>query len=361
MATLEIMVLPPIENGRPQFLLNDDGMWRDLTPTPDALDREAFRKSVETFLQSAMTSVSQGNAINAQAPGFRRECKRFFTELLPSDLQKAVNNLADGGFLRIYLHRSAEWVPWELLHDANDYLGLRLHVVRLPLMSRTEHIRGVQNKDVRHVYNLLGRDILPDALLPNWAQTFAAFANGGGNWETRCPTGAAQATFASWDELSAAGTSAADIIHVTCHGGLRDDERSPYYWSLDLHGVAWNYRIAIDDLRDFALSGKPLVFGNACASAGGGGAGSIGGLHGLGAAFMMSGALNFIGTFAPITQQTSVGFATTFYSNLLAAAPPLTIAEALLQTKKSNANPTDPSYLFYCLYGPPDIQYKPVH
>jgi hypothetical protein len=359
MNVAEIMVLPPIENGRPQILFNSQGIWTDLTPSPDTLDRELFRKNVENFLLAAMTSVSQGNDVNPSKAGFRNQCRSFFNDLLPADLQKELARVAaqPDPMLRIYLHRSSEWIPWELLHDGTDYLGLRMHVVRLPLMANTERLRDVTDRSVKKVFNLLGRDILDPALIPQWQQTFATVAGPNG-WETRCPeTAGAPMAFASWDELEAAKD--AQIVHVTCHGGLRDNDKSAYYWSFDLHGQPFNVRITVEGLQSglFAFSDRPLVFGNACASAG---AASNGGLHGLGAAFMVSGALNFVGTIAPITQQASIDFATAFYSNLLDPAAARTIADALLTTKLSfkNRQLGDPSYLFYCLYGPPHIKYK---
>jgi hypothetical protein len=359
MSVVEIMIGPPIESGRPQMLLNDDGIWRDILPTPDTLLRETFWRNVEKFLNSAMTSVSAGNPVNAKSQGFQNQCRKFFSDFLPGDLQDALARAnADGnGTLRIHLHKSGEWIPWELFHDGTDFLGLRMQVVRLPLMSRTDHIRGVDEKPVRKVFNLLGKDILPDVLLPAWRNTFAGVHQGNG-WETRCPDADPAVTFASWDELAAA--KQADILHVTCHGGLRDDEKTPYYWSLDVHGDVWQYRIGIEDLQQLWLEEKPLVFGNACSS-GAGAATTQGGLHGLGAAFMARGALNFVGTFAPITQQTSTEFPAVFYRNLLSANPRRTVSEALLETKKSFVgNVTDPSYLFYCLYGPPNVRYKAV-
>jgi hypothetical protein len=102
------------------------------------------------------------------------------------------------------------------------------------------------------------------------------------------------------------------------------------------------------------------VFGNACASAGA----DLAALQGFGASFMVGGALNFVGTFAPITKTMAVEFAKRFYANLFGdnVRPPLPIGEALRATKASFVaqSCTDPSYLFYCLYGPCDSTYVPV-
>lgn len=360
---VEIIVLPPTSaDDRPQILLNGDGIWRDVTPRAgDAFSARDFRSRVETLLSDAMQQVSIGKKVSPMSAGFVNTFAPLYEELMPIEVRDALETLVEGEqtpLLRIYLHPSAEWIPWELLHDSTSYLGLRMRIVRLPIMNQEARISGEKVRSVKSVHNLLGKDVLGPAIRPQWESTFAAYGNGNG-WETRCP--AAGEAFASLDELTSA--AAADIIHVTCHGGLRAANGS-YYWTLDQNaaGLWFNYRIAADSLQTLRLTSRPLVFGNACAAAAGG-EGSQGALHGFGAVFMMKGALNFVGTFAPITQKTSVDFASAFYANLLGGPPERTIAEALLETKKSfmNVNATDPSYLFYCLYGPPDIQYKVVH
>jgi CHAT domain-containing protein len=360
---VEVIVLPPTSaDARPQMLLSAAGIWRDVTPRAgDAFSAADFRSRVETLLSTAMQQVSIGKKVNPKSTGFVSTFVPLYEELMPIEVRDALETLVEGEqtpLLKIYLHPSAEWIPWELLHDGTNYLGLRMRIVRLPIMSQLARIAGDKVRSVKSVHNLLGKDVLGAVIRHQWENTFTAFGNGNG-WETRHP--AVGEAFASLDELT--GAAAADIIHVTCHGGLRAANGS-YYWTLDqaAAGLSFNYRIAADTLQTLRLTSRPLVFGNACAAAAGGD-GSQGALHGFGAVFMMKGALNFVGTFAPITQKTSVDFATAFYTNLLGGPPERTIAEAVLETKKGfmNVNTTDPSYLFYCLYGPPDIQYKVVH
>ncbi|HXH94792.1 MAG TPA: CHAT domain-containing protein [Thermoanaerobaculia bacterium] len=351
---VEIIVLPPgTPDARPQMLLNGGGIWRDVTPSAgDAFSAKEFRKKVETVLTIAMQQVSLNQQVNAMAQGFSSSFAPLYQELMPIEVRVAIASMfanEASPLLRIHLHPSAEWIPWELLHDGQGFLGLRMQVVRMPVVTQAARIAGPTQRDVRSVYNLLGNGALDAAIIPGWENTFATFNHGG--WEKRCPNGGGQ--FASLDEFTSA--AGADIIHITCHGGLRDDENQPYYWSLDPDApLYFNYRITSDTLAMLQFD-RSLVFGNACSTAKGG----KGVLHGFGALFMMKGALNFIGTLAPITQKTSVDFATAFYGNLLDPGKKFTIADALLETKKSFiANTADPSYLFYSLYGPPDILYR---
>jgi CHAT domain-containing protein len=137
-----------------------------------------------------------------------------------------------------------------------------------------------------------------------------------------------------------------------------------YFWTLDhLNPSYFDYRVTPTIAQTVVLSSRPLVFGNACASVAAQTI-DLASLQGFGSSFLVAGALNFIGTFAPITKSMAVAFAKRFYERLLGGAqsPGLPIAEALRATKQSFAdeNCTDPSYLFYCLYGPADSTYRVV-
>jgi CHAT domain-containing protein len=164
-------------------------------------------------------------------------------------------------------------------------------------------------------------------------------------------------------------------VHITCHGGLRQ-EKSPKpgalpatqprpgapFWTLNLStaGVPWR-QIVPDSLSQLNLTSKPLVFGNACQSAGITGVNASPGnlSSGFGPTFFSRGAIAFIGTVAPIHRTVALDFALRFYDNLLQVNPRLSVAKALWATKMYfyNRGTADPTYLFYCLYGPPDTEF----
>jgi CHAT domain-containing protein len=167
------------------------------------------------------------------------------------------------------------------------------------------------------------------------------------------PLAAGQDNYPTLADLVEAASSA-EIVHVTCHGGVQED--NTYYWTLDHeHTQTFKYRINSDFPKTTEWNKHPLVFGNACASVATCADSSA--RHGFGSAFMIAGALNFVGTFAPITKTMAVEFGMRFYQRLLGESMP--IAEALLAAKRSFKDDhfEDPSYLFYCLYGPPDAIY----
>jgi CHAT domain len=145
--------------------------------------------------------------------------------------------------------------------------------------------------------------------------------------------------------------------------GMKDSGQSGYFWTLDhQHRNFIEYRITTGVAQATEFSQRPLVFGNACLSAAAQST-DLTAPQGFGGSFMIGGALNFVGTLAPITKTMAVTFAKRFYVRLFGSAeqPALPIGEALRATKESFAaeNYSDPSYLFYCLYGPCDSTYKP--
>jgi hypothetical protein len=212
---------------------------------------------------------------------------------------------------------------------------------------------------VQRVYNLLANNFLDAPQQALWANTFNGILPAG--HETKFPP-----PNPSIDDIANARN--ADILHITCHGGLRDPTNSQeVYWTLDSNHqlpIHYEFRSSSFDNDFIGYETKPLVFGNACASTNSGGGGHKNGLiPGYGASFFAKGALNFVGTFAPITKTLAVEFARLFYQNLLGAGgvAPLPIAQALWATKnhyRLTVKSPDPSYLFYCLYGPPDTIFR---
>lgn len=367
MADVELMALPPISptapDARPQMFLLEGRQWRNITPVEgDVFSRKTYQAAIETYLDDVMQQIGVNAAVDPRDPGFWSEFAGFYNDLMPINVRDHLASILGAGgtpVLVVHVHQETEWIPWELLHDGTDYLGLRMQIVRIPI---TKHgsVAPPAKRDNFLVHNLLGNQILDAALTAKWEQTFAAVLNGGQAMEKRCPDAAA-GTFASVAQLKEADK--ADIIHITCHGGLRNTQNMELYWTLD-HTSAQKFKFSIDRTRIDTLNftKQPLVFGNAC-SAAQAGVGERGALMGFGGRFLSRGALNFIGTVAPISQDTAIDFATAFYRNLLTSAPARPIGAALLATKQEfvAANKPDPSYLFYCLYGPHDVTYQPTH
>lgn len=368
--TLHIMVLPTtVTDGPPQVFFDDGGIWRETIPLQITASQTKLRQNIEIFLSGVMRQVGQmpPQPVSPQGVAFRNQFANLLQALLPREVRDAIKHVADeaeraGGprpQLNVFFRAGTEWIPWELLYDGKDYLGLRFAIARLPIVAQATEVRPPRDRRVHKVYSLLAKDILPDPVLADWQSTFAPYAQNP-TWECRFPTngGSDYPTLAQLDQACSA-----DVVHVTCHGGMKEPGQNEYFWTLDHQNPRYyDYRITPGIAQEARFSQRPLVFGNACVSVAAQPT-DLTALQGFGASFMVGGALNFVGTFAPITKTMAVTFAKRFYARLFGTSqqPALPIGEALRATKESFAaeNCPDPSYLFYCLYGPCDSTYKP--
>jgi CHAT domain-containing protein len=363
-ATIQIMVLPSAASDkRPQILLNDGGAWREMRPAynddPNTT-ADSLRSAAERELNQAMAQVETNGAYDPTTAAFTATFKSLYNLLVPEGVQEALRDLtitaADPPTLRIFLHPFGEWIPWELLHDGTNFLGLRFPISRIPILRQPNKARGTQQRHVTSVFSLLGNAVFDNGGQTEWAATFEL----GATPVTQLPSGNGPAPmFPSVDDLETAAKEA-DVIHITCHGGLIDPVRNEAYWTLnDTDSKTFSYRIRSDIAKSLDCKQRPLVFGNACASAA---AGQRSLLYGFGGDFLYAGALNFIGTLAPITKSMALKFAKKFYGELIGRnAPGKSIATALWSTKNGFHNQKardDPSYLFYSLYGPSETTYE---
>lgn len=365
---VQLMILAAnVSEALPQILLFEDGIWRDVSLQAIPQKLGDIQNEIEQHLSRIMRQVggTPSVSVQAQSPGFKAPFRALFKTLLPPDVRDALEKAAATGgkpVLQLFIAPAVEWIPWELLHDGTDFLGIRFAVARLPIVKPQTSVRGDRHRDVPEVQSLLGDHVLDDELRAQWELTFEGFCAKPA-WERRFPSnGVAQyPTLTEFEEAKRAG-----VLHVTCHGGLSEQGVGGFFWSLNhTHAQTFNYRITTSFAETINFATRPLVFGNACASVNT----NPGALHGFGSSFMIGGALNFIGTMAPISKKMGVLFARQFYRELFASHPdgPVSVAEALRTTKNNFSSPQppeepagDPSYLFYCLYGPPDATYTPV-
>lgn len=364
---ISIMVLPntPPE-APPQLLLEQNGVWLDMMPDDqgnNAVDIQETKKQIDTYFQTIMTEVEIQPAHTADNAALKGMFGTFYKKLITTKVREVLLNFAQTAEannevpeLLIHTHTFLEWLPWEMFHDGKEYFGLRFRIARLPIMRQVPDV-SAKTVPVQRVYNLLANNFLDATQEAVWKDTFNGILPAV-NQKTFPPP------FPNVDTIVNARD--ADILHITCHGGLRDPASDKeVYWTLDSQNMQKvNFELRTNLFDVVGYESKPLVFGNACASTdAGGGTRKNGLLPGYGASFFSRGALNFVGTFAPITKTLAVDFARLFYQNLLGAAgQPLPIAEALWETKnhyRKTIQSPDPSYLFYCLYGPPDTVFQP--
>jgi hypothetical protein len=291
--------------------------------------------------------------------------KELYKNAVPDPVRVRLHDAAEAArndelppLVRIHVSQAYDWIPWEILHDDIGFLGLRFRIARLPIIPTPPVIEEHRPHPVRTVRSVLARNVIEDdaAAFDAWRGTFTDLV----------PDDAAKllppdmALEESWPTLPKLWEET-DILHVTCHGGLKDHKHNWLYWTLNHRkpNEGWAYHVIPTYVEQLNLTrSQPLVFGNACASTGA----AEGRLEaGLGTSFFKGGALNFIGTFAPITREAALRFARTFYEELLGGGCP--IGDALWRAKHRHLNgqpehADDPSFLFYCLYGPPDSRFE---
>ena len=256
--------------------------------------------------------------------------------------------------LRLHLMPGLDVIPWELLHDGTDFLGLRFQVARLPVVAAGPREAEGAVHQVRRIVTVLGENVLDEPDVKRWRGTFSGLVNGTASIFRRPDKD-------DWPDFAAATSGGpADVIHFTCHGITKGNER---FWTLnDGRLTEEAFRLNATVARDLLVDEThPLVFANACSSAAAPvpEPGTLGTLaEGFGTTFYEVGARVFIGTFAPVTKAMAVEFARRFFQNLLKLGLPA--GEALLATKQfflAQQGP-DPSWLFYCLYGDPTARFS---
>jgi hypothetical protein len=361
----------------PGYLVQDNGVWHvawprltdefvnRLPPDPHLVD---VRSYIEKRLSDLLPERRAGEEFHSTVVGVQLKAlgKSIFKNLLPKSVQTNLKEAAARAdperapVLRV--HTQHDWIPWELMHDGTDFLGLRFQLARLPILpTKPPLLTDGLTVSVRDIYNLLGADVLNDDLKKRWEDTFAP-SNGHRVCENewRFPSQEVHG-WPTLMQVAEALESEASILHITCHGefstasehpelhltlnrGARDSQRSIY---------ALTKGIVADEIAEYISRDRPpLVFGNACESAG------ITDLTpGLGWTFFRYGAAAFIGTFAKVTPRLAVEFAARFYEELLIEHKP--VGEALRGTKQwfHEREEPDPSWLFYCLYGSPDTRF----
>lgn len=337
----------------PALLLEDRGLWRETQqPKGTTLSSTAagLRETVKHAVESGDASAVEGLVLVALS---------LLDDLVGPDVKQALETArlrADGEppLLRIHLSPSNEWIPWELLHDGHDFLGLSFRIARLPILTSPPERPDDCTHAVEIVRSILGKGVAEpeEADFDTWLGTFADVLPAGVQAQL-----VPERDVVEWPR-TAALREQADILHVTCHG-KRDDDQRPY-WALDPtrppEDAQYRFNATqFNSLRAPFGARRPLVFANACAQQG-----FSGPEHPpLAKDLFELGALNFVGTLAPVRQALAMRFARHFYEALLGRG--VDVGRALLDAKRACREDTesagDPTYLLYCLYGPPEMRY----
>jgi hypothetical protein len=372
----------------PLFLIQEDDLWRELCSEPLV---EPFSKSfttptptpqeIKTYIDATLRDTLETKEFVPETlANLAKLGKTIFQALLPRKLRARIRTTPTSSeefpsklpILKVYTH-SAEWIPWELMHDGTDFLGLRYQIARLPiLMALDTACRRKTDVVVTTATSFLAAGLLKESdegykeWLDKWQDTFSFLTATGKISETRYPDNNAnpKRNYPLVRDVLPVIAAHEGIIHFTCHGILDGEESRNFTWTLKeeySEDQRYIYRILATDLNwlDEGVEvpdepTRPLVFGNACGSAGQGVLGQD-----FGSQLIDSyGAAAYVGAFAKVSKSLAVDFAHRFYRNLL--CEDLTIGEALWKTKSDykKGGEKDPSWLFYYLWGLPDTRFR---
>ncbi len=330
---------------------NDSGPLRSVTGGLDQLKIETeHRNRLEALIEATVAELQllypsreQQKIADEKTSGRLEELGRFmFNFLLPTSLKQLLRYLPEGTALLVATNDTN--LPWELLHDGDNFLALKYAFGR-QLLTPTppNHQRNLEKQNERpflFITNPTGE--LGEA--DKEAQKLIDLCD-------RAPgnIAARQISHSRANKtvvLQAFGSGTNDFIHYSGHA-------TPNGLSL------------ADGLLDFAeiiqvLSGRPCIFLNGCQSAAMEKNARIlpfSGLNvqNLATAFVMHGARLFIGALWDVFDVSSREFAEKFYALILNG---VAIGEALRQSRKAlhTARPNDPLWASYILYGDPTEQ-----
>ncbi len=304
---------------------------------------EALIEATVAGLQLLYSTGEQQKIANEKTSGRLEELGRFmFNILLPTPLKQLLRGLPEG--TAVLLATNDTSLPWELLHDGDDFLALKYAVGRQLLTSAPPNPETGLEKQNEHPFLFITN---PTGELDEADKEGQKLIN----TCDRAPENIAARQLShnranKTVVLQAFGSGVYDFIHYSGHA-------TP------------NGLCLADGLLGFAeitqvLSGRPCVFLNGCQSAAEGKNSQIlpfSGLNvqNLASAFIMQGARLFIGSLWDVFDVSSREFAEKFYALVLNGVP---VGEALRQSRKSlhTARPNDPLWASYVLYGDPTEQ-----
>src|SRR5262245_32814618 len=140
-ANITLMVRPnTFPDDPPVFLLEENGVWREIGAAVRRLRLSEVRTNINKRLNELMEIIEQGPPPAGWTPQ-DAWYSELFLPLFPEKLYKLLDQSAwshDPGdtppILRIHIDATIEWIPWEIMHDGTDFIGLRYQVARLPIM-----------------------------------------------------------------------------------------------------------------------------------------------------------------------------------------------------------------------------------
>ena len=283
-------------------------------------------------------SKNQTRTIWMSVEGFGR---RLGNKLLSDQLRSCSNRWLEGSIIEIATNE--QWIPWELIHDGDDFWGNKFILARTPKKPRRrnlpetgETVTRNGSTQMRKAVNVIGGDLRPSIVVDQVKRlsvTFKTKFTAVKEVEQKTPAEVFEAI------------KDADLIHFTCHG--HTDPQPCLQMAVGQSALSC---LTPDNMEVLPPIADSIVFANACTSACP--TSFQGEACNFGWLFYEKGVAAYIGTLGLVPTGYAVAFAERFYQSLLQGK---TVGESLHYAKTSGSEDEreNPFWLLYTLYGDP--------
>lgn len=300
--------------------------YTDVPLSAGALDRVA----------ESISALAQGGGTAAYVEGLQVKGQELFTLAVPDAVRERLEK-TQLGFLRLQLDDALTHVPWELMHDGAQALGLRFGTGRLVASRATSAVNAAEKP-------VVGEDAVvianPSGDLPRAAE------------EGRLVARLLESVFPGRVELREGPLSSADflallprarVLHFAGHVRKENDARPGGF-------VLSDGLVTADALAPVLANGVPeLVFANACHASTGSKWSAAGNLA---QALLLAGVRHVLAPLYGVPDADALAFALRFYEAALATHPYGEAARRARAALEESAG-APLSWAGYVLYGDP--------
>jgi len=357
---------------RPSFESTQESNLHDMMRIDDE-DRRQFSAAVDELAEAASAGVRAAKPPSTRPPptveptrGILGQAQRALDEHPAERLERigrlmysllipdAMQRLIDETSCPLTITSNDLELPWELMHDGDDFLSLKRPFARMPVGQTFPRRSRRTVPTTRAMWNVLLVHSDPGGDLGESAREIDEIEQTLQQLPVRVNTELLTGENATGDALTRHLSSGQyDLIHYAGHAGF--DATDPARSFLLLHR---GQRFHAERIQR-VLEGRPIVFLNACDTSRAhneDGVASTSGIvaraQGLASAFVYGGAQACVGTLWPVFDDTARTLAASFYTRLLTRQR---VGEALCEARATSRTlHTDRlTWAAYALYGDP--------
>jgi CHAT domain-containing protein len=297
----------------------------------------------EMYRVAAETGIGQPARVRAD---LERLGALAYSQLLSAPMRERIRNFPNSPLVLV-LDQSTVGIPWELLHDRQEFLCRRFPLARRVIMEGLGP-SSQTTEPAKPLRMLIVSD--PTGDLPGAREEcrrlYKAFREGS-DFVVKLLEGDKATPMDLLKELNSGGYH---VLHYAGHAEFNADRPEKSAWLLADGDVTAAQIGALEKV-------PAVVFANACESGvtaeWGGGYTYDGRVYGLASAFLQAGVSNYIGTFWRVHDDASAHFAVTFYNEILYGGTLGQSMQAAREAVIQRMGWNELSWAGYMLYGDP--------